>query len=231
MHISQVHICHFNHQLARLEAQEFVRLLHQNLSAKSLLIGDDFRFGSQRMGNFALLQQLGLQYGMTVQAMPSILHEGIRISSTAIRSALAAGDLHLAQAYLGRPYSISGRVIHGDKLGTKIGFPTANIQLKHNHPALTGVFVVQVQVEGLGRLQGVASLGVRPTVKTNAPPVLEVHLFDFKQQLYGKHLQVAFLQKLREEQKYPNLDSLITQIALDVEQAKQFFNVAHNPVP
>src|SRR5450759_985271 len=120
-------------------------------------------------------------------------------------------------------YSISGRVVHGDGLGRKIGYPTANIQLKHNRPPLSGIFVVQVHAEGLGVLQGVASLGVRPTVKDDANPVFEVHLFEFEQQIYGKHLRVEFLQKLRDEEKYPDVETLTRHIALDVEHAKKWF--------
>jgi riboflavin kinase/FMN adenylyltransferase len=149
--------------------------------------------------------------------------DGVRISSTAVRTALLAGQLSEARSYLGRHYSISGRVVHGDGMGRKIGFPTANIQLKHNRPPLSGIFVVQVHAEGLGVLQGVASLGVRPTVKQDARPVLEVHLFEFGQQIYGKHLRVEFLQKLRDEEKYPDVETLVRHIAMDVENAKKWF--------
>ena len=155
--------------------------------------------------------------------MHSVQQDGVRISSTAVRAALAEGNMRMAQSYLGRPYSISGRVEHGDGLGKQLGFPTANIQLKHNRPPLNGIFVVRVQGDALPSTQGVASLGVRPTVRTDGRPVLEVHLFDFSQQIYGKHLHVDFLHKLRDEEKYPDVAALTRQIALDVENSKQWF--------
>ena len=221
--IDRVHICRFNAGLAKMSAADFIHALYVKLSAEFVLIGDDFRFGSGRTGDFALMEKVGAQLGFGVQAVHSVTHDGVRISSTAVRAALAAGQLRAAQGYLGRHYSISGRVVHGDGLGEKIGYPTANIQLKHNLPPLNGIFVVQVHVEDRGVLQGVASLGVRPTVKHNAKPVLEVHLFEFSQQIYGKHLRVEFLQKLRDEEKYPDVDALRRQIALDVEHAKKWF--------
>jgi riboflavin kinase/FMN adenylyltransferase len=221
--IDRVHVCRFNARFAQMGAADFIHALYEKLSARFVLIGDDFRFGSGRGGDFALMEKIGLQHGFAVQSVHSVLHDGVRISSTAIRAALAAGQMRTAQHYLGRPYSISGRVVHGDGAGRKLGFPTANLQLKHNRPPLTGVFVVQVHAEGLGVLQGVASLGVRPTMKHDAKPVLEVHLFEFAQQIYNKHLRVEFLQKLRDEEKFPDVATLTRQIALDVEHAKQWF--------
>jgi riboflavin kinase/FMN adenylyltransferase len=155
--------------------------------------------------------------------MDSVLQDGVRISSTAVRVALREGNLPLAQHYLGRHYSISGHVEHGEKVGRKLGFPTANVQLKHNVPALTGIFVVRVSIEGGNWVEGVASLGVRPTVIQNGKPVLEVHLFDFNENLYNKHLHIDFLHKLRDEMKFDGLESLTKQIALDVGQAKEWF--------
>ncbi|TAN77923.1 MAG: bifunctional riboflavin kinase/FAD synthetase, partial [Gallionella sp.] len=223
MGICRVHVCHFNTRLAQMSAAIFINALHEKLSAKFVLIGDDFRFGSGRAGDFALMEKIGSQYGFAVRAMHTVTHDGIRISSTAVRAALAAGQMRTAQRYLGRHYSISGRVVRGDGLGRKLGFPTANLQLKHNLPPLSGIFVVQVHAEGLGVLQGVASLGVRPTVRQDAGPVLEVHLFEFAQQIYGKHLRVEFLQKLRDEEKYPDVETLVRQIASDIEHAKKWF--------
>jgi riboflavin kinase/FMN adenylyltransferase len=152
-----------------------------------------------------------------------VQNDGVRISSTAIREALASGKIRMAREYMGRPYSISGRVFHGDGMGRKLGYPTANVQMKHNLPPLKGVYVVLAHAEGLGVLQGVASLGIRPTLKQEAQYVLEVHLFEFAQQIYGKHLRVEFLQKLRDEQKFNGLDALTRQIASDVENAKKWF--------
>jgi riboflavin kinase / FMN adenylyltransferase len=221
--IDRVQVCRFNAGFAKMSAVEFINALHVKLSAQFVLIGDDFRFGSGRTGDFALMEKIGAQLGFAVHAVRSVKHDGVRISSTAIRAALLAGQMREAQRYLGRHYSISGRVVHGDGLGRKIGYSTANIQLKHNRPPLSGIFVVQVHAEGLGVLQGVASLGVRPTVKHDVKPVLEVHLFEFEQQIYGKHLRVEFFQKLRDEEKYPDVATLTRQIALDVENAKKWF--------
>jgi riboflavin kinase/FMN adenylyltransferase len=223
MRVDRVHICRFDEIFAQKTAADFIHALYEKLHAKFVLIGDDFRFGSGRAGDFALMQKIGAQRGFAVQAVHSVLHDGVRISSTAIRAALASGQIRVAREYLGRPYSISGRVVHGDGMGHKLGFPTANIQLKHNLPPLKGIYVVLAHAEGLGVLQGVASLGVRPTLKQDAKHVLEVHLFEFAQQIYGKHLRVEFLQKLRDEAKFTNLEGLTRQIALDVENAKQWF--------
>jgi riboflavin kinase/FMN adenylyltransferase len=221
--MDRVHVCRFNGHFAQMGAEKFIDALHEKLSAKFVLIGDDFRFGSGRGGDFSLMQEVGKKHGFAVQAVHSITQDGVRVSSTAVRAALAAGQMRTAQQYLGRHYSISGRVVHGDGMGKKLGFPTANIQLKHNRPPLSGIYVVNAHAEGLGVLQGVASLGVRPTVKHDGKPVLEVHLFEFSQQMYGKHLRVEFLQKLRDEEKYPDLATLTRQIALDVENAKKWF--------
>jgi riboflavin kinase / FMN adenylyltransferase len=221
--IDRVHVCRFNARFAQMSAVDFINVLHEKLFARFVLIGDDFRFGSGRTGDFALMEKVGAKQGFAVKAVHTVSHDGVRISSTAVRAALAAGQLRSAQRYLGRHYSISGRVVHGDGMGKKLGFPTANIQLKHNRPPLSGIYVVNAHAEGLGVLQGVASLGVRPTVKHDDKPVLEVHLFEFSQQIYGKHLRVEFLQKLRDEEKYPDVPTLTRQIALDVEQAKKWF--------
>jgi len=221
--MDRVHVCRFNERFAQMSAANFINALHEKLSARFVLIGDDFRFGSGRGGDFALIEKIGAQLGFAVQSVRSVTHDGVRVSSTAIRAALVAGQLRTAQRYLGRHYSISGRVVHGDGMGRKLGFPTANIQLKHNFPPLTGIFVVQAHAEGMGVLQGVSSLGVRPTLRQDAKPVLEVHLFEFAQQIYGKHLRVEFLHKLREEEKYPDVETLTRHIALDVEDAKKWF--------
>jgi riboflavin kinase/FMN adenylyltransferase len=222
--VDRVHVCRFNSRFAQMGAADFIHALHTEVAAKFVLIGDDFRFGSGRCGDFALMEKIGAQHGFSVQAMHSVLHDdGVRISSTAVRAALAEGDMRKAQSYLGRPYSISGRVEHGDGLGKRIGFPTANIQLKHNRPPLSGIFVVTVQGDGMPPMHGVASLGVRPTVRTDGKPVLEVHVFNFAREIYNKHMRVDFLHKLRDEVKFPDVESLTKQIALDVERAKQWF--------
>ena len=227
--VDYVRVYRFNYDFAKINPEEFVsKLLQNELSVRWLLVGDDFRFGSRRAGDFALLNALSKQHGFEVEEMPSFLIDNQRVSSSRIRKALDEGDLQTADRFLGRPYSMSGRVIDGDKLGKKLGFPTANIQIKHNRPPLSGIFAVNVygavkSAPSLA-LPGVASLGVRPTVHKNGKPVLEVHLFDFDQPIYGYHLRVDFLHKLRDEEKYPNLDILIQQIKQDIIQAKNFFN-------
>ncbi|WP_413436823.1 bifunctional riboflavin kinase/FAD synthetase [Sulfuriferula sp. GW1] len=222
--IDHVHICAFNQAFSQLPAETFIEhILVASLQTRFLLIGDDFRFGTRRGGDFAMLQAYGAQAGFEVAAMGSVTLDELRISSTAVRETLAVGDLDLAGRLLGRPYSISGRVVDGDKLGRDIGFPTANIQLKHNRPPLTGIFVVQVRGLADAPLPGVASLGVRPTVKENGRPVLEVHLLDFDRSIYGQHVCVDFLARLRDEEKYPDLPTLVTQIGHDVNHARQYF--------
>ena len=225
--IGRVQICRFNRSFAQMPAADFIQALHARLAAKFVLIGDDFRFGAGRAGDFALLEKIGREHGFAVESMHSVLQDGIRVSSTAIREALANDDLHAAQRYLGRHYSISGHVEHGNRMGRQLGFPTANIQLRHNRPPVSGIFAVRSRIDGGEWRNGAASLGVRPTVAAGGKPVLEVHLFDFDEQIYGRHMHVEFMCKLRDEAKFPDLESLTKQIALDVEQAKQWFNDYH----
>ena len=226
--VERVQICRFNFDFAKIHAEDFiVRILQQGLAVRWLLVGDDFRFGARRAGDFDMLKAFSASCGFEVEEMPGYTVDGLRVSSTAVRQALAKGDLDLVRRLLGRSYSISGRVINGDKLGTKIGFPTANIQLKHNRPPLSGIFAVEVGGDNstfsASPLRGVASLGVRPTIHEHGMPVLEVHLFDFNREIYGKHLRVHFLHKLRDEEKYPDLPSLVKQIGQDVLDARNFF--------
>ncbi len=231
--VDRVQICRFNFDFARISAEDFiVHVLQQGLDARWILVGDDFRFGARRAGDFTLLKWFSAECGFVVEEMPGYSVDGMRVSSSAVRKALAAGDLCLVERLLGRCYSISGRVGKGDQLGKKIGFPTANIQLKHNRPPLSGIFVVEVEVEGQGEaglpgsrlFQGVASLGVRPTVHERGRPVLEAYLFGFAEDVYGRHMRVHFLHKLRDEKKYPDLTSLTQQIESDVENAEAYFS-------
>ena len=216
--VDYVVVQHFDQRFATLDALEFRdEIIGQRLNARHVLVGDDFRFGAKRSGDFSLLSQ---STAFTARHLPTIAYHGERVSSTAVRTALAAGNMELANHLLGRPYSMSGRVTQGDQLGRKLGFPTANIQLKHNRPPLAGIFVVEVH--GLEKpWPAVASLGRRPTVKNpDALPVLEVHLFDFDRDIYRQHLQVDFLHKLRDEEKYPDLAALTAQITKDCEHAR-----------
>jgi riboflavin kinase/FMN adenylyltransferase len=222
--IDRLHVFRFDRAFSSLTAETFIeQVLGRTLQARYVLVGDDFRYGAKRTGDFALLKQAGESLGFDAEFLPTVEVAGERASSTAVRNALAAGELEHAARLLGQPYSISGRVVHGDKLGRNIGFPTANIQMKHNRPPLMGIFAVEVYGLNGEPLPGVASLGKRPTMKSpDAVPVLEVHLFDFDTQIYGCRVRVDFLHKLRDEEKYPDLDSLVAQIRRDVDNAKQY---------
>jgi riboflavin kinase/FMN adenylyltransferase len=222
--IDRLHVFRFDRAFSALSAEAFIeQVLGHTLQARYVLVGDDFRYGAKRAGDFALLQKAGETFGFDAEFLPTVELAGERASSTAVRQALAAGELEHAARLLGQPYSISGRVVHGDKLGRDIGFPTANIQLKHNRPPLMGIFAVEVCGLNGAPLPGVASLGKRPTVKSpDAVPVLEVHLFNFSADIYGRRVRVDFLHKLRDEEKYPDLDSLVAQIRRDVDNARQF---------
>lgn len=224
--IERTYLCHFGRGFASLSAEAFIeKILVQGLAVKHLVIGDDFRFGKGRGGDFATLGAAGARYGFGVEAMHTVEVAGERVSSSAVRAALGAGELEHAGRLLGRPYSIAGRVFHGQKIGRKLGFPTANVQLKRKRVALTGVFAVTVSGLDKRHLPGVASLGVRPTLgEKGSRPVLEVHLFDFDQEIYGAHVAVHFLHKFRDEAKYDSLDALKAQIARDVEEAKRYFS-------
>jgi len=229
MGIDRLHVFRFDRAFSALSPEAFIeQVLGTTLQARYVLVGDDFRYGAKRAGDFALLERLGQSLGFDAEFLPTVEVAGERSSSTAVRQALAAGELEHAARLLGRPYSISGRVVHGDKLGRDIGFPTANIQLKHNRPPLMGIFAVEVCGLNGEPLPGVASLGRRPTVKgADAVPVLEVHLFDFDAEIYGRRVRVDFLHKLRDEEKYPDLDSLVAQIRRDVDNAKHFLKQRH----
>jgi riboflavin kinase/FMN adenylyltransferase len=227
--IDRLHVFRFDAGFAALAPEIFIeRALGTTLQAKYVLVGDDFRYGAKRAGDLALLRQTGATLGFDAESLPTVEVAGERVSSTAVRRALATGELEHAARLLGRPYSISGRVVHGDKLGRDIGFPTANIQLKHNRPPLMGIFAVELYGLNGVPLPGVASLGRRPTVKgADAVPVLEVHLFDFNADLYGRRVRVDFLHKLRDEEKYPDLDTLVAQIRRDVDNARRFLMQRH----
>lgn len=222
--IDRVHVCRFDAKFAAIGADGFSGLIHSGLDAKWVLIGDDFRYGARRAGNFESMRDAGMKLGFEVEAMHSVRLDGERISSTLVRGAVASGKFDLAKRLLGRNYSIVGRVVHGNKLGKTIGFPTANIRLKHNKPPLTGIHVVEVHGIEATPVKGVASLGVRPTVVKGGKPVLEVYLFDFDRNIYGARLRVDFLFKLREEKKFPDLDALKRQILHDVLDARRYFD-------
>jgi riboflavin kinase / FMN adenylyltransferase len=219
--VSRVHVARFDASLAKLSAEEFIdRILVRDLKVGWILVGDDFRFGHDRVGDLALLREKAATY--SVEAMPTVAIDGERASSTAVRSALALGNVEHAAKLLGRPYIISGHVAHGDKLGRDLGFPTANVVLRHK-PPLSGIFAVRVHGLGDEARAGVASLGVRPTVKQGAKPLLETFVFDFDEAIYGRRIAVEFLHKLRDEERYADLDQLSRQIRVDVAQARDYF--------
>lgn len=223
--VERTYLCRFNFALAQVTAQEFIeRILVRGLGVRWLQVGDDFRFGARRAGDLNLLKAHAARHGYVVEAMATVELDGGRVSSSAVREALAAGDMIRAERLLGHPYRISGRVVRGDQLGRTLGFPTANVRMKHNRPALTGIFAVEFRRGDAVPVQGVASLGVRPTVKARgAAPVLEVYLIDFKEEIYGESVSVDFLHKFRDEEKYADLETLKRRIARDVTDARNFF--------
>ncbi len=222
--IDRVIVEHFNAHFAAMSPQDFVeKVLVQGLHVKWLMVGDDFCYGAKRAGNVDTLIEAGKKYGFHVEAMPTVMNEGMRISSSAVRAALANSDFALAAQLLGHPYAISGHVTHGKKLGRTLGFPTLNLRITHKRPALSGIFVVQVHGLADRPLPGVASLGVRPTIEDSGRVLLEVHVFDYAQQCYGKVVRVEFLQKLRDEEKYADLPTLTAAIERDAQQARAFF--------
>jgi len=217
--VERVHVVRFDARFAALSAARFIDdVLVRGLGLFRLIVGRDFRFGAGRKGDFATLEAAARRDGFTLEAMPDIALGGERVSSSAVRAALQAGDFSQAERLLGRPYTISGKVIHGAHLGRGLGFPTANIALGQR-PPLGGIYVVEV--EGLG--PGVASVGLRPTVNPVATPLLEVHLFDCDQELYGRRLRVRFLRKLRDEAKFDSLPALREAIARDAAEAREYF--------
>jgi riboflavin kinase/FMN adenylyltransferase len=222
--VDRVIVEHFNAHFASLSPEEFVeRVLVEGLHVRWLIVGEDFCYGSRRAGNIDTLMEAGRKYGFEVVALPTVLNNGSRISSSAVRAALAEGDFDHAAALLGHRYGISGHVIHGQKLGRNLGFPTLNLKVAHRRPAVSGVFVVQVHGLAEHPLPGVASLGVRPTVDDSGRVLLETHVFDFNRQCYGELVRVEFMKKLRDEERYPDLPALTAAIDRDAEQARAWF--------
>ena len=209
----------FNRQLANTAAPQFIdQYLLSALNVRYLLVGDDFRFGKDRSGDFALLADAGKKSGFDLEQMTTVELEGERISSTRVRAFLNEGNLQSAAKMLGRNYSMTGRVAHGDKRGREWGFPTLNIPLRRT-PPLTGVFAVLVKIENGGTISGVANLGTRPTVD-GMRTLLEVHLFEFDGEIYGHRICVEFMEKIRHEQKFDSFELLQKQIFQDCESAK-----------
>lgn len=214
----------FNQTFSQVSAHEFIeKILVNSLHVKHIEVGDDFLFGSQRMGNFVMLEEAGKAFGFVVKEAKAVFLDGERISSTRVRNALLADDLKQVEHLLGRPFQLSGRVIQGQQLARTLGCPTANIQLKRKQAPLKGVFVVSCELDNQIYC-GVANIGVRPTVKGDGNSHLEVHLLDFSGDLYKRHLRVTFHQKLRDEKKFNSLDELKAAIDNDVTNARAYWH-------
>jgi riboflavin kinase/FMN adenylyltransferase len=214
----------FTEHLQTMSAQDFIDTLFVGgLGVSHVALGDDFRFGNDREGDFRLLAAQGERYGFDVESTDTFAIHGERVSSTRIRQALEEADFELAEALLGRPYSISGKVVYGRQLGRSLGFPTANLELHRLRAPLSGVYAVEVTGAGLNKAQGVANVGTRPTVNDSIKANLEVHLLDLNQNLYGRRIEVVFKHKLRDEQKFESVNELKENIARDVKNARLWF--------
>jgi riboflavin kinase / FMN adenylyltransferase len=232
--VDQLIVAHFNKRLSSMQAEDFIeKYLVQTLQVKHLFVGDDFQFGAGRRGNFEMLTAMGKVLGFSVERMPTVMHHGERVSSSFVRKALAAGEFELVEKLLGRPYTMSGKVIHGRKLGRTLGFPTLNMLVPGSSISsgakslLHGIYAVRVHHLGVNSkaglkvvFDGVASLGTRPAVEQHGRYLLETHVFNFEGDAYGKTLAVEFVAKLRDEANYDSLEALTKQINIDAQQAK-----------
>ena len=220
--IDRVLLIRFNAAFAAVEAEDFVRrVLVDKLGIRHLYVGDDFRFGKGRVGDYAMLEAMGREHGFAVESLDTVSDEGERVSSTRIREALEQGDLETAARCLGRRYRIAGRVAHGNRRGRTIGFPTMNIGLLRRSTPLRGVFAVQVYCLGQRPLPGVANIGNRPTLEGDDRFLLEVHLFDYAADVYGRHVEVDFVERIRDERKFESFDALREQIQRDAQRARE----------
>lgn len=224
MGIDRFFCVRFDPELADMSPEQFVRdFLVEGIGVRHLVVGDDFRFGRDRSGDFSTLEVAGRTHGFEVVDTPSYSVDGIRVSSTLVRESLAKGDLGFAEQMLGRPYSMSGRVVRGDQLGRQLGFPTANLRVDRHKPPLRGVYAVRIR--GLGQVRaGMASLGTRPTVD-GTEMRLEVHIFDFDEDVYGRHIRVEFAQRLRTEKRFDNVELMTEQLHRDGRTARRVLGV------
>jgi riboflavin kinase / FMN adenylyltransferase len=221
--IDNVLIMPFNHALEKMSSTDFVKeLIQGQLAPRHIVVGDDFRFGYKREGDFSLLKAIGAEVGFSVEAMPTVLVDGKRVSSTRVREALAQGDHVLTRQLLGHPYAMLGRVRRGDQRGRQLGFPTANIYLHRKLTPVKGVYTVYMHGIADKPLPGVANVGTRPTVN-GSRTLLEVHLLDFNQDIYNRYVEVEFCEKLRDEVRFANLTLLTEAIAEDVVFARKYF--------
>lgn len=220
--VDNVLILPFKQQVADITASDFVSMLVRDIRPQHMIVGDDFHFGKKRQGNIELLATMGADAGFTVVAMPTYLVDGERVSSTRVRQALLDGDQKLANHLLGRPYTMMGRIQQGDQLGRELGFPTANIFVHRRLPAVSGIYAVYMRGVGETPLPGVAYVGMRPTVD-GTRALLEVHLLDFNQDIYGRYVEVDFVEKIRNDERFDSLDLLREQIGKDVQAGRNYF--------
>jgi len=221
--VDRVVCARFDARLAGLAPQAFIdRILVRSLGVRYLVVGDDFRFGKDRAGDFAMLRDAAGRNGFEVASQPTVTVDGGRVSSTRIRAALKIGDLATAAKLLGRPYQMSGRVVHGSKLGRRLGIPTANIRPRRATVPLQGIYVAELHGVGPGPIPGAASIGTRPTV-AGREPMLEIHLLDFDRDIYRRQVTVTFLKKLRDEMRFDSVDEMARHIREDVARTREFF--------
>jgi riboflavin kinase/FMN adenylyltransferase len=227
--LSAVCLLRFNEKLRSLSGDEFVNLLAERFAASAVVVGQDFRFGRGGAGSVALLQAAADAGRFALELVPSVCVDEVRVSSSGVRAALSGGNFRAARDLLGRPYSMRGRVVTGEKLGRRLGFPTANIRMRRQKLPFTGVYAVRVRgIDGNLARDAVASLGFRPTV-AGTEPLLEVHVFDFSGWLYGRELEVEFVAKIRDEEKFESLDALVRHMRQDAIVARGLLDKGHAP--
>ncbi len=224
MGLDSVLVLRFGEGLRNLSGEAFAGLLARNLGALAVVVGHDFRFGRNGEATAPMLSEAGRRLGFSVDVVPPVMLDGDRVSSSGVRDALGRGEFEIAKRRLGRPYTMRGRVVPGQRLGRDIGFPTANLRIERRRTPLKGIFAVRVHGIGVTPLAGVASLGTRPTVG-GVHTLLEVHLFDFAADIYGREIEVEFVAKLRDEEYFPTLEALVEQIHRDAAQARRILNV------
>ena len=223
MDLDALLLLRFGEGLRNLSGEAFAALLARDVGARAVVVGHDFRFGCNGEATAPMLVDAGKRLGFAVDVVPPVTLEGARVSSSGVREALDRSDFALAERWLGRPYSMRGRVVHGQRLGRDLGFPTANLRIERRRTPLKGIFAVRVHGVEAIPLRGVASLGTRPTVG-GVQTLLEVHVFDFSADLYGREIEVEFVAKLRDEENYPTLEALVAQIHRDVAEARRILS-------
>lgn len=223
MSLDYVLLLRFGEGLRNLTGESFASLLARDIGARAVVVGHDFRFGCNGEATASMLAEAGQRLGFAVDVVPPVMLDGERVSSSRVRTALARGEFEFAKRWLGRPYTMRGRVVAGQRLGRDLGFPTANLRIERRRTPLMGIFAVRVHGVQDTPLLGVASLGTRPTVG-GVHTLLEVHLFDFSADLYGREIEVEFVAKLRDEEHFPTLEALVEQIHRDAAEARRILN-------